>query len=772
MSNADMNDNESRRGDPNTGPWGVPAGYEVVTDDSERGDEPGALQYMGRLWRRKWLIAAILIPCIVASVFVARRADPAFIATARLRLGVQSPKIAPFQPAEERTDARTESLVQTQINIFQSRTIAGQVVEQLGYNPPPPRSSAIKDKLLTMALGPRAAAPNLTGESARRERAVDAFLMGLTVLPIADTQIFEARYSSIDPEFSARALNALCDAYLKSDFQTKSASYSEARRWLQEKMNEVKTDLAKSEESLYKFTGADGAQFMTLSDGGLQYAKELDELRLKIAAIEDEFTKRKADRDRLAAGGLPEDAAGAGGGASLASTLRGQLATADIELEKVKQTLGPMDSSYKNAAAARDRLATQLADEKSRLLQVSNLQFKQTREQLAQLRNDYETRQRHVIALQQRLSGYNSLKREVDLNRETYNNLQRKWQEIGIGQSIQPADAVILQRAERPLVPIYRARNNILVYGLLIGLCLSFGAAMLADRLDTSLKDSEEIWRLGRIETLGHVAPCPTIRLDGRTIDPGLLMHAKPDSAAAESIRSLRASIEYLCEGPRALLVTSAMPREGKTTVAANLAISFAQKGRSVLLIDSDLRGGNLRRIFEIDNETGLAGLLACGRACIDEFVAPTRVPRLFVIPSGSPKSNPADLLDADAMRLVLDSAAERFDLVIVDSVSLRTFADAGVTPPIVDGVIIVAQPGRTPRREFLEMNRLLGVVGARVVGVALNNSKSEPARIHEVHRGSGRREPVFGNGNGNGNGRGHKDERIAPAAMVNGYDI
>lgn len=753
--------NDPRRGDPN---WMPPAGYEFVMDDGERADEPGSINYAGRLWRRRWLVAAILAPCIAATVFLASRAEPSFVATARMRLGVQTPKIAPFQPTEERSDFRMENMVQTQVNIFQNRSLASQVVEQLGYNPPESPKSAIKEKVLALfAIAPET--PEPADEATRRERAIDSFLAGLTVVPIADTQIFEARYASSDPEFSARALNALSDAYLRNDFQAKSASYSEARRWIQNKMEEVRTSLARSEEALYKFAGADGAQFMTLSDGGLQYLKEIDEMRLKIATLEDERAKRRADRDRIAAGGLPEDAAGATGAASLASQLRGQLATAETELDKVNQTLGPMDSNYKNAAAARDRIAAQLNQEKARLLKIANVQLQQAEGQLAQLRRDLDERQQRVIGLQQRLSGYNTLKREVDMNRETYNNLLQKWQEIGIGQSIQPADAVILQRAERPLVPIQRARNNILLYGMIISLCLSFGGALLADRLDNSLRSSEEIWRLSRLETLGNIPRIPTLRSGGKPLHAGLLMREKPDSAAAAGFRSLRTAVELVCEMPRSVLVTSAVPGEGKTTIAANLAISFTQKGRSVLLIDADLQNGILHRVFEITGQSGLAELLGCGRRCIDEFVSATSVPRLCVLPSGAPGPNAADLLDADSMRQVIEIASERFDMIVIDSVSPRGLADAGAAASNVDAVIIVAEPEKTPRREFTELNRLLGVLGARVAGVALNNSRPEATRIHEIHRPPRERAAVE-----KARDRSRpSDQRIKPAAAADG---
>lgn len=740
-------------------------GYE----DAGGGEEAGLGEYAARLWRRRWLIAAILLPAIAVSAFLASRAEPTYTAVARLRLGVQAPRVEPFAPAEERAEPRHENMVQTQINIFQNRTIARRVVEDLNYKPEPSPGERLKRKVKTMLGGARITPADVVGTDARREGAIDSFLAGLTVVPVGDTQIFEARYSSTDPAFSAKALNALCDAYLKHDFETKAAAYAEAQRWLQGKLNEVKSSLARSEDALYRYAGADGSQFMTLSDGGLQYMKELDELRLKISALEDEQAGVRADRDRLAAGGLPDDAAGAGG-ISLASQLRAQLAAADVELEKARQTLGPLDSTYKNAAAARERLAGQFGQEKKRLLDGANLRLAQVTGQLAGLRGIFDERQRRVIALQQRLSGYNTLKREVDLNREIYNNLLQKWQEVSIGQSIQPADAVIMQKAERPLAPIHRDRNNILLYGCLLGLALSIGAAWAADRLDTTLKSSEEIWRLTGLETLGHIAPCPA---DGRKIHPGLAVYERPASDVARSFRALRASIEFLSgrRAPGRILVTSAVAGEGKTTVALNLATSFAQKGRSVLLIDAGLQSGALHGIFDLKQDHGLAELLASGRsdpASIEEFVTATRVPRLHVIPSGAPVAHAADLLDTGGMGQVLESLDGRFDHIVIDAESFGSLAEAGAMAPHVDAVLVVARPGRTRRADFMRLIRMLAVTGARVLGVVLNNSRSDLDLIHFRQDGHGigtREQPWAETG-----GRRRISDHIAAATQLDGY--
>ncbi|MCE5230698.1 CpsD/CapB family tyrosine-protein kinase [bacterium] len=244
-------------------------------------------------------------------------------------------------------------------------------------------------------------------------------------------------------------------------------------------------------------------------------------------------------------------------------------------------------------------------------------------------------------------------------------------------------------------------------------------------------------------------------------------MHEKPGSAAADSIRTLRGSIEFMCGGhpPKTLLVTSASRGDGKSTVAANIAISLAQKGRATLLIDADLQGGILRRMFDLNGEAGLAEMLASGHAGVEEYAVSTSIPRLCVMPSGTPPANASDLLDAEALRHVLGSAAAHFDHVVIDSPSLRTLADAGVLALHVDAAIVVARPNRTPREEFMEIHRLLSVVGARVIGVVLNNARPEPIRIHETHAPA-RPDRVLHDGDGYR----RKSERMAAAGPAGGY--
>ena len=700
-------------------------------------EETTMRDHVRQIWRRRGLVLFVLVACLAASYLVARQVTPVYTATARIRLGLKTPEIMPFQDSAERSSKIYENPVITQMNIFQNRTIARQVVEELNFVPRPSRWTQLQNRiaaLLQKTLGqdqqlhliePNSdaaenARPVLAAEEGPMQLRVNAFLEGLTVRPIPETQIFEANYSSPDSDFSARALNALCDAYIKYEYQSKTDAYREAQRWLQSKLDELKSRVTQSEEALYKFTGADGGDYLMLSSNAQEYYKQLEELRVKINTLEDECNGRKTELTKLEAAGFP-DGTGQAGGNPIIDQLRAQLASAEVEYDKINVNLGPQTTESKSAAAARDRLSQRLSEERQRLLTNARYDLEQSKDHLAQLKKAYDDKQKHIIELQQRLSQYNILQRDVDMNRDMYNNLQQKVKEVSVAASVQPANVMILQRAERPLSPSARTKYNIMLLGLLLGLGLSLGTVLFLEHLDVTIKDGEDVWRMCRIPTLGFIPRCANLPSAVRKkIQLPLITQELPYSGIAESFRSLRTSIQYACgsRAPRVLLVSSPLPEEGKTMVAVNLAISFAQKGQGVLLIDADLKRPALHRIFGLTEAKGLTDLLEdmktkpVGEGQLAEHIFRTQVANLSVIASGSPVSNPTDLLDSRMMHLMLDSLSEAYEHIIIDSVPLLDFADSNVLAPHVDGVVLVARawqdatPGVSRSEQTIDCHR------------------------------------------------------------------
>ncbi len=255
----------------------------------------------------------------------------------------------------------------------------------------------------------------------------------------------------------------------------------------------------------------------------------------------------------------------------------------------------------------------------------------------------------------------------------------------------------------------------------LVGLLLAVGIAFLVEYLDDTLKSPEAVEALTGLPTLGTI-----IRMQGDDSRPLIYRLATilyPRSPAAEAYRTLRTNLEFasLDKPARRILVTSAIPGEGKTTTAANLGAVFAQAGHETLIVDADLRKPGVHKIFGLGNGQGLTGLLRSDDLSVDEVAQPTEQPHLRVVTTGALPPNPAELLRSARMQTVMERLAGAAEFVIVDSPPLQAVTDAAILSSLVDGTVLVVDAGRTRSGAVVHGREALAKVGARVLGVALN---------------------------------------------------
>lgn len=272
--------------------------------------------------------------------------------------------------------------------------------------------------------------------------------------------------------------------------------------------------------------------------------------------------------------------------------------------------------------------------------------------------------------------------------------------------------------------PIDAASPRVLlntVLAALAGLLLAVGAAYLLEYLDDTLKSADDVDAAVGLSTLGAI-----IRMKGDADRAPMYRLATilyPRSPAAEAYRTLRTNIEFAAvEAPvRAILVTSSVPGEGKTTTAANLAAVFAQAGKRTVLVDCDLRKPGVHRIFGLPNATGLTTMLRNERAELADVAQSTEQESLRVVTTGPLPPNPAELVRSERMRAALGRIAAEADYVIVDSPPLQAVTDAAILSTLVDGTLLVVDAGRTRSGAVRSGREALAKVGARVLGVTLN---------------------------------------------------
>ncbi len=400
---------------------------------------------------------------------------------------------------------------------------------------------------------------------------------------------------------------------------------------------------------------------------------------------------------------------------------------AEAQADSTLVTISAQDSDPVTAAA----IANAISDE---LIAASPAIQGQQADLLASIQADLEATQAQIQATQERLTALTALEertpaQETELAtlegrlvslRSTYATLLSflSSSSTNLLNVVEPAVAPDGPVSPRPLL------NTALA--AVLGLLLALGIAFLADNLNDNIKDSDEVQAIVGLSTLGTIG---RMRSDeGRAPMYQLAAILYPRSGATESYRALRTNVEFASvDAPiRTLLVTSALPGEGKTVTAANLAVVFAQAGRRVILVDADLRQPGVARIFNLSNERGLTTLLRSDDATLESVLQGTEQAPLRLLTTGPLPPNPAELLGSQRMRTIVDRLVATGDLVIFDTPPLQAVTDAAILSSFVDGTLFVIDATRSHRRPVRLARQALERAGANVLGVVLNRVAAE----------------------------------------------
>ncbi|HXH69516.1 MAG TPA: polysaccharide biosynthesis tyrosine autokinase, partial [Pyrinomonadaceae bacterium] len=329
-----------------------------------------------------------------------------------------------------------------------------------------------------------------------------------------------------------------------------------------------------------------------------------------------------------------------------------------------------------------------------------------------------------------------TLTREIETNHsllDTYTQRQKE-QELAVDSS-KPDNLKITSSAQKPTSPIGPNRNRNIFIAFLLSLVTGISLAFLLDHLDDSIKSSDDIGQLG-LPTLALIPyqSATDKRKSSLAVGNGnssgsvaLVAIEDNRSAVAEAYRHLRTSLLFSSAGkpPQTILVTSSQPSEGKTTTAINTAITLAQSGADVVIVDCDLRRPRLHSHFGLDNLSGLTNYLSGDRNTENLLKPFPSLPRLKVVTSGPIPPNPAELLSSNEMKNLLQFLKGNFQHIIIDSPPAISFTDAAILSTLVDGVVLVAMAGKSSIHLMRRFKQRLGNIGARIYGVVLNGIKS-----------------------------------------------
>jgi capsular exopolysaccharide synthesis family protein len=578
-------------------------------------------------------------------------------------------------------------------------------------------------------------------DSTRTSSALAGFKASLQVSLVPNTRIIEVRYRSADKNVAARVVNTLANTYVEQNFKTRFESTMQASDWLSKQLVDLQIKVETSQEKLVKYQkeheilGIDEKQNITTA--------KLDELNRELTSAESVRMEKESiyrlvqsgDSDSIAAAATNVDGAARGSSANsaLLEKLREQQADVKIQVAQLSTQFGP---SYPKLA----QLTTQLKE-------VDEQIQTEMRKVAARLRGDYlaavqresmlrsalEQQKQEANKLNESAIEYSLLKRDVDANRTLSEGLLERLKEAGVTAGLRSNNFRIVDTARVPTAPSGPNLMRNLAFAFPLGLSIGVGLAFLLESMDNTVRTPEQAQTISALPSLGMIplGSRSTRELGGRenlalassreVVE--LVTKSRPRSQMAESYRALRTSLLLTFAGgpPKIILITSALPEEGKTTTSVNSAIVLAQKGTPVLLIDADLRRPSIHKTLGLGPQIGLSNVLT-GTATLQQAIIPSTIlPDLFILPAGTPPPNPAELLASAKMKNVLEELRRHYDHIVIDSPPTLSVTDAVVMSTAADAVVLVIRSGHTTKPALRRARDILLQVNARVCGVLVN---------------------------------------------------
>jgi len=674
-------------------------------------------EYLRILRKHRWIILTVVAVMVTVVSVVSFQMQPVYQASSRLEINGEAPDLTNLRELFVRLPT-DEEFLQTQVRILQSDDLAMQTIRALRLYDKP--------EFAVRPLGANGTAPFSPAEEVML---IGRFKGGLNVQLIRTSRLVEVRFESADPKVCSDVPNTLAQLYIENNFRKKYESTMQAQEWMSGQLQELKAKMEKAHQSLVNYEREN--QIYAISEGQNVTMQKLGQLNHELTLAQSERIARESQFQQVKSRRL--DDLSAISSSPYIQELQSRLNKLNDEYAEVRTTFGPKYPKVQ-------RLEQQIADAKAQMerekQQIGNrieneYQAALRREQL--LRKAVEGQKAEANVMNAKLVEYSLLKREYETNQQLYDGLLNRLKEAGVSAGMRSNNIHIVDRARPPLAPIRPRKSLNIALSAVVGLILGGALALFNEYLDNSVKVPEEVEQLIGLPALGVIPGVSSIPAGALRALPGVVPKpqaqelatiSQPHSVVSEAYRALRTSILLSTSKhpPQTILITSGQPREGKTTTALNLAITLAQRGDRVVLMDSDLRRPRVHRSFNISNDVGLSSFLA-GVVGIDDLPrAVTHIPNLFVIPSGPTPPNPAELLSSEPMVLLFSELRRQFDFIVMDSPPAITVADSMILAAHADGVMLVIHGGVTTRESLRQTHKLLAGVNARMIGVVLNN--------------------------------------------------
>jgi capsular exopolysaccharide synthesis family protein len=739
--------------------------------DAEGAEENHFKEYLRSVRKHLWLVIGItLVVTALAAIYEIRQPD-IFAAHARVQVdlennpatgGGKSGTIVINSPTSDpayfntqlenltsygllRRVSKTLDLEHNQafLQPIHQRSTAQSLLRIVGMDNKTDNQPKPDNQLRLTKLAPASSRDDLE-EAQRLEPFVSRLQTNLKIDPVKqtrvgtstrDTRLIDITLDYGDPQLAAKIVNVIADTFVLSNLEKKTETNANAGDFLQRRVAELQSQIRSGEERLINY--AKDHQILSL-DGNQNTVVE------RLAGLNTQLLQ--AENDRKTAEAEYKAARAPGAAAALTTTKDGK-DELDSKLAGLRQKRSELlvnsTEEWPEVKEVEQQIATlekQISDShqkaSSTLLLNLETRYRQALDREKAIQSAFDKQRGETVTQNESAINYRIIQQEVETNKQLLDGLLQRSKENEVVLNGTPNNISVVDYALAPAKPIGPERFRNIILAFFLGLAGAIGLAVFLEYMNDSVRSTDDVDKWLRLPSIGVIPVMgsttkrrlllPSFNGNGKGhASPELLLDVEKRSPLAEAYRHLRTSVLLSSAGhaPKTLLVTSSMPGEGKTTTAVNTALSLAQTGGNVLVIDGDMRRPRVHSIFELKNQKGLSTILSND---FDEAETMKLIIRhedsgLHILPSGTLPPNPAELIGSEQMNRLLKFLGPQFTQIIIDSPPIGSFTDGVLVSTMVDGVMLVVHSGRTSRSVVRRARQVLQEVGAKIFGVVLN---------------------------------------------------
>lgn len=708
------------------------------------GPQKNLREYLNILLYRKWLILTCVLTFLAAATVYTFRQIPVYEATARVEIDLQSNTNLPYQDFSQDgyNSSRYQEYLETQITHITSRSLARRVVLATGMDRELPAAFKLIEDAFQPAqlwnwipgIGPVETDDLPDTREEKIEKVIDYVLEDLDITPNRNSRVIDVTYSSTDPELASTIVNTLTREYIDYNFQVRFDATARATDFLQKQLVDLKAKVEESDAALIAYAREHNilnvgekqdVVMQTLED----LNSNLSEARAARMAKESVYTTMaNADSEKF-----PQALR-----TPLMEELEPELLANEQALAEMTAQLGPAMPQVKQLQSKVRQGREQLKREKELANQNARTEYDTALAREKLLSEAFEKQKILANNLNESSIHYNILRREVETNKQLYDGLLQRMKEAGVAAGLKSSNVRVVDKARVPEEPSIPKPKLNLALALMLGMISGVGLAFSLNYLDNTIKTPEDVEEKVGLPSLGLIPSLQSARgrygylhrphkkaaqnevlarqgVELATLNAG-------SSLIAEAYRGLRTALLLSMpeNPPKIIMVTSSKAEEGKTTTVCNTALSLAQTGKRVLILECDMRRPRIRKIFQ-ESGDGMSEYLT-GQVEFNTVVKESTIPNLSIVHAGTPPPNPGELLGSRRMQDAVLAAAKTFDFILIDTPPIMSVADPLIVATVADGVILVVKGGGVQPDIIKRAKKSLESVHARILGVVCNN--------------------------------------------------